>query len=262
MSFLLDALRKSEQAGRHRAAPTIHSTDSLGYPARDAKDEWLPMLLLVLPAFILMCWFGLRQFDAGPGAMGERRTAQQSAVPAGSPVETSRPAAAGQDAAKPPAAQPAPFDQTGSAVSAKPAPRTPVEQLAAETASDAVLPDTPAAEPPSAQAVAQPPARVATQAPPETAREPAAVKPSPAQAASPSQNHINYWELPGNVREQLPAFRISVLVYAEQPQDRFILVNGTRRYEGDELQSGLVLQEIRRDGAIFSFRRYRFLVTQ
>jgi general secretion pathway protein B len=58
----------------------------------------------------------------------------------------------------------------------------------------------------------------------------------------------------------MPEFKISVLVYAESAEDRFILMNGERLLEGDEVEGGVVLEEIRRDGAIFSFRSQRFLV--
>jgi hypothetical protein len=51
-----------------------------------------------------------------------------------------------------------------------------------------------------------------------------------------------------------------VLVYAESPEDRFVLVGGQRLVEKDEVDTGVVLDEIRRDGAVFLFRSYRFLV--
>ena len=62
------------------------------------------------------------------------------------------------------------------------------------------------------------------------------------------------------MRDDLPEMRITVLVYAERPQDRFVLVNGQRMVERDKLEGGVVLEEIRRDGAVFLFRTYRFLV--
>ena len=71
---------------------------------------------------------------------------------------------------------------------------------------------------------------------------------------------VSYWELPQGVRDNLPDFKITVLVYAEKPGDRFLLLNGQRMAEKDELQSDLTLLEIRRDGAVFQYRNYRFLV--
>jgi len=56
----------------------------------------------------------------------------------------------------------------------------------------------------------------------------------------------------------MPEMRITVLVYAENPQDRFLLINGKRLREKDEVSDGLVVEEIQRDRAIFTFRDYRF----
>jgi hypothetical protein len=71
---------------------------------------------------------------------------------------------------------------------------------------------------------------------------------------------ISYWELPQGIRDNLPNIKITVLVFSERAQDRFLLANGQRMTEKDELVSGLVLDEIRRDGAVFLYRNYRFLV--
>ena len=69
---------------------------------------------------------------------------------------------------------------------------------------------------------------------------------------------ISYWQVPEKMREGLPDLRISVLVYAEQPDNRFLLMNGERMKEGQQLPNGLLLEEIRRDRAIFNYRNYRF----
>jgi general secretion pathway protein B len=71
---------------------------------------------------------------------------------------------------------------------------------------------------------------------------------------------ISYWELPDSVRSDIPVIKFSVLVYATDPADRFVLINGQRLGEGDSAQSGLVVKEIRRDGVVFSYRLYQFLV--
>ncbi|MGB5292071.1 MAG: general secretion pathway protein GspB, partial [Lysobacterales bacterium] len=61
-------------------------------------------------------------------------------------------------------------------------------------------------------------------------------------------------------RADLPDIKFSVLVYALKPADRFVLLNGQRLGEGDTAQPGLVVKEIRRDGVVFSYRLYNFLV--
>jgi hypothetical protein len=71
---------------------------------------------------------------------------------------------------------------------------------------------------------------------------------------------ISFWQIPQALRDGLPEFRINVLVYAEKKEDRFLLINGQRLVEKEELTDGVVLDEIRRDGAVFLYRNYRFLV--
>ena len=82
-----------------------------------------------------------------------------------------------------------------------------------------------------------------------------------AGGATTESQPISYWELPAAVRNQLPEMNISVLVFAERPADRFVLMDGQRLAEGDQLQDGLTLQEVRRDGAVMRFKMYRFLVS-
>ena len=71
---------------------------------------------------------------------------------------------------------------------------------------------------------------------------------------------IGYWELPDAVRAEVPEIKFSVLVYASKPADRFVLINGQRFAEGDAVQSGLEIKEIRREGVVFSYRLYQFLI--
>jgi len=66
--------------------------------------------------------------------------------------------------------------------------------------------------------------------------------------------------LPDAIRADVPEITFSVLVYAADPADRFVLINGQRLGEGDSLKPGLVVKEIRRDGVVFSYRLYQFLV--
>ena len=88
----------------------------------------------------------------------------------------------------------------------------------------------------------------------------------PAAKAKPKKNvphqpePIGYWELPDAIRAGIPEIKFNVLVYANKPADRFVLIKGQRLREGDSLQPVLLVKEIRRDGVIFSYRLYRFLV--
>jgi general secretion pathway protein B len=110
-----------------------------------------------------------------------------------------------------------------------------------------------------ASAPAAAPVEPERQAPVASATQPVPVSQS-AQADSRATKPISYWELPQGIRDSLPELRITVLVYAELPQDRFVLIGGQRLVEKEQYQEGLVLDEIRREGAVFLYRNYRFLV--
>jgi general secretion pathway protein B len=61
-------------------------------------------------------------------------------------------------------------------------------------------------------------------------------------------------ELPASVRESLPLFAISALMYSEMPSSRMVRINNEMMHEGQELSAGLKLEEIANDGVIFKYR--------
>ena len=94
--------------------------------------------------------------------------------------------------------------------------------------------------------------------PPPAAPAQAAAAP-PAPPAEPALPDMPlYYQLPYNVRKDLPALAISMHVYANSPAQRFVVVDGERKAEGDSVKDGLTVREIRTDGVIFDFRGQRF----
>jgi len=71
---------------------------------------------------------------------------------------------------------------------------------------------------------------------------------------------ISYYELPVAVRQELADFRVTIRIYNEDPAQRFAVINQQRFFEGDEVGQGMRLQEIRRDGVVFEYEQYRFLL--
>ncbi len=95
---------------------------------------------------------------------------------------------------------------------------------------------------------------------PATTQQPANTATPVEQDTAHIPQAISYWELPDAIRAEVPEIKFSVLVYNNDPAQRFVLVDGQRLGEGDDAQPGLVVEEIRRDGVIFSYRLYKFLV--
>ena len=249
MSILLDALKKSEQQRRQGAAANAPAPEHQTSSAPTRSRPWLLVTLVALIAVILaaLLWRHLGQPAAG----------QMHDVPA---------TAAESPAPAPPAAEPADSE-------APDTPKTLVAELPATRPPD---PDEPAAQTPEearaelgrffaeyrsdepagdADASVDPRLAEGTTEPRPEPKPPSGSSPEP-RASGP----ISYWELPQSVRDGLPDLHITVLVYAERPEDRFVLVGGQRMGEGHDIGGGLVLEEIRRDGAVFSYRKYRFVV--
>jgi general secretion pathway protein B len=273
MSFLLDALRKSERNARLGEVPTIHQA---GFAAPDDQAGlhrgWLAATLLLA----LVCLVGLfwRQY-------AQPQPEQVVAEPAGSPA-INAPAIAKEEqaGAQAPSStgtfEPALAPETAPAME-RTGPRTPMEALQASSAETDVQEDAQAGEPEAMpepememepEARPQPPAVVTAREVPNPDLQAAINQAAAASArAAPEQrpaahepSPITYWQLPDNIRSQLPPMKISVLVYAEHPDDRFALVDGRRRRQGDEVAPGLDVLEIRRDGVLMSYQAYHFLV--
>ena len=67
-------------------------------------------------------------------------------------------------------------------------------------------------------------------------------------------------ELPQSLQQKLPAFAISTFLYSEDPGSRSVRINGQMMREGQYLSAGLKLEEIMQNGMIFSYQNYWFQV--
>lgn len=65
-------------------------------------------------------------------------------------------------------------------------------------------------------------------------------------------------ELPHLIRQELPTMKIQVHAYSSKPKDRLVSINDRILKEGDSLIPGLRLVQITPDGLIFSHKEYRF----
>ena len=214
--------------------------------AQVTLKHWIPLSLLALSACVL-AWFGWQQFQVPeledspaaqvavvePDAEPQARTLTESFQAKGNSQEEQ--------------AAPAPVSSKNSEED-----KARLNQSFNDFTADN---DKVEAAPPTSNPIAAAELPSTQEAVPELEVEPGQSKLEP-HVAEP----LSYWELPQGVRDNLPEIKITVLVYSDKPDDRFLLTNGQRMAEKDELQNGLVLDEIRRDGAIFLYRKYRFLV--
>lgn len=259
MSILLEALRKSEKNQHVHEAPTIHSDDPSGTLSESLPTG--PLALLLIVALFLSGWFVWRQYQPPAGSYQPPVTLGADKVQA-----VSEPVAVESQVDQVVPSEPEANNSAGQI-------RTPVESYqppasnATPTATGGEKPPLTSARDEAAGTLASRPVRSERKDSaglPGSATEPA-VKNQPAET-EPERYHpgepapLGYWDLPDSVRSEVPEIKFSVLVYAAEPADRFVLINGQRLAEGDSAQPGLVVEEIQREGVLFSYRLYRFLV--
>jgi general secretion pathway protein B len=60
----------------------------------------------------------------------------------------------------------------------------------------------------------------------------------------------------------LPELRLELHVYAPQPQNRFVFINSHRYREGETTAEGVIVRQITSDGAVLEFRGNRFFLSR
>ena len=223
MSFILDALKKSEIERQRQSMPGLIDTPSA--LRRGRLPLWALLLGCLLAINIVVLVFVLLRN--------------------GTPVVASAPARRADTAAPAEVKSPA-VDDHFSPLSAAPvyAPEIPVA----------------AAESPSAPASAlEAPHAGAQRAAPHTFRRPDPLlvdaEANDNEELLPSINEIN---LTG--AQALPELHLDVHVYATKPADRFVYINMRKYHEGNTLQEGPVLERIRRDGVVLNYQGVRFVL--
>jgi general secretion pathway protein B len=267
MSFILDALRKSEHERQRQTGPALAEVPvAAPKPRTNAWATGAIALLLVnlVVVGVLLIRKANREPEAAVPAVVPAATqvAPAAAVPAQAQVSMTQtvPSAA----SPPPMLQPARPSGLPAAGS-----RNSLEDEMSEPASmlDRPMAEEAAGLPAGPPAVTRAPsgrgsvvyeslpasAAVGTQqySPPPEAR----TAPQPAGPKLPTAEEVT---AAGGV----PALNLDLHVYSTKPAERMIFVNSRKYREGDSLQEGPVVQTITPDGAILEFRGSRFLLSR
>ncbi|MBI5042096.1 MAG: general secretion pathway protein GspB [Gammaproteobacteria bacterium] len=233
MSYILEALKKSQQERQIGHVPDISQLQDV--PLSRPTPRWprwlLAALLLNAVILVVLAW---RNWEAHM-ATGSSPTPVAVAPPVVSPAVSPVPEPRLETPAVPPALPEAALSH----------PETlpePVTQL-------------PAAAPASEAELAAEPALEAEPLPP--------IEPAPgvAEVAPESSAELppRWQDLPLEERTGLPAPRIDVHVFAQEPERRFVLINLRKYQVGDTLDEGATLDAILADGIVLSYggRQYR-----
>lgn len=221
MSYILDALRKSEQQRHHGATPTLltaQATAPIPAQPRVSMNAWLVAALL--GAGILIGW--LRPWQ------------REAEAPMPKPM-----------AAQPQPPTPAPRLHAPDA-SGKPAPER--EDARRESVAPAL----------AGQGTRAGMGRENAANTANTLSGPASLAAGdPAEAAG-ENSAMSAGDLPSPLREEIPNITISFHVYASKPADRRVMINNELLRQGDGFPPGLVVEQITPDGVVIGYKGFRF----
>jgi general secretion pathway protein B len=220
MSFILDALKKSESERQRQAGPALLEM-RIVRPARQLPIWALIVGVLLIVSVGALAW---RVFKPAPAPASAPATASTAPTAAASPEAT---------VLSPPA--------TTSNVQGPPG----VAALAV------------GAGPATAPALTQPqPAAVAADSNPADTAPAVAAPVGSAHDNGGASNLRSYAELGGS----LPDLRLDLHVYSPNPAERYAFINMHKVREGDLTAEGVQVKEITRDGVVLDYRGTEFIL--
>ena len=247
MSFILDALKKSETDRQRQSGPALFEVKVA--PPRSRLPLWaLALGVLLAVNIVIVAWVLIRRPAAHVDAV-------LASAPVAAPAEAPPPARAA--AALPAPSAPAAAAHATAAAATAPATTPPAD----DNAPAQVAPAGPAAAAPLAAANVS----GADEGSPED-QAPAADAPPPGQSAL---SHVRratadgvplYQDIAAAPGSHLPPLRLDLHVYAQRPQDRFVMINMKKMREGDSLPEGVHLDSITPEGAVLTYDGAKFLL--
>lgn len=251
MSFILDALKKSENERQRQIGPSL--ADIPMRRSRTDRPWWAVAVaaLLVINLGVLLV------------VLLRDRTQPEAAAAAPAPQQT---AVAPQPASTPPPAAPTQSSNPNVAMAA-PSRRNPAVQSLAEAAGASELSNEP---PPYDPSIAR--AGAVPEGPPVVRQiTPPTMTPLPNQPAFAANERGS--SVPPEEEEMLPTresliaggtnlpdMRLDIHVFSPNPRERFVFVNMRKYLEGQTLSEGPLLERITSDGAIMNSNGTRFLL--
>ncbi len=242
MSFILDALKKSESDRQRQSGPALYEVKVA--PPRSGLPPWVIAVVLLLAVnLVIGLWLLLRH----PGA---RAATTAEVVPATTPTaQASAPALP---------------------VATAPVAVAPLAASAPAPGPTAVVTSAPAG---AAIAGAQTPPVAATLPAGDAGRGESLTPEDYAPAAEPTTSSLGghvrrgtasgvplYQDAATTPGTNIPQLRLDLHAYAARPQDRWVMINMHKMHEGDTLPEGVRVDSITPDGAVLSYHGSSFLL--
>jgi general secretion pathway protein B len=297
MSYILEALRKSQQDREIGQVPTL-ATQPLFTSQESGRNAWgLAAMALAGLAVAIALYAALR---GGPEValpatpLASPVTQPAGAAPVGAPVVTSPPGTSPALAAIPATTTPAPAAapmavSPGLSATASPPPRG-CSSGSRRPPSRYLWPAQPT--PPPVRSAAREDEELANRGIEESDGAPEGMNEGDGMASRPAdgipddlrQDIQSFKEqlkggqggkaakkannqkplppqerrLPREVEERLPSFLLTVHIYDAEPAKRFVMIDGRKLRQGDASRGGILVEEILPDGVALSFEGHQF----
>jgi general secretion pathway protein B len=235
MSFILDALKKSELERQRQTIPGLMDAGPL--ERRKRFPIWAVALVVLLGVNLAVLLFVLLR--GGPSVTRATPASAPALLAASAPAPSAAPASAAPaplPAASAPAAPPVRAPEHFSPMDAAPVYATEI---------------------PAASKGAHAAARDASSAGSAHVRDPVLTA-----APDPSDEEVlpTISEIDLSSQPALPDLHLDVHVFAARPADRFVYINMQKYREGATLADGLTLERVRRDGVVLNYHGLRFVL--
>lgn len=220
MSYILEALKKSEQDRGHGSIPgvqTIHSS-SINYQQNSRPLwPWLVAVMILINIMVLLYLFVLKS----PAELSQQQVFDSPDIKQNNITSTRTSTVA---------ADPAPVITNADETKPKNTDRDKKLSIERQPETETIV---------SFEAV-----------------EP--VNEIISETVNDSNEVLDIYQLPMDIQQQIPEMAFSAHVYSSNPQQRSLVINGRFMEEGEQLNDDLTLSEITSGGAIFTFRGYRY----
>jgi general secretion pathway protein B len=254
MSFILEALKRSENERQRKIGPSL--ADVQVRAQRSEKPWWAFAVAGLLLVNLTVLLIVLLRDDA-PTAPVPQNTAVQAAATDASPARNPSVAATAPPISRPESRQQRAANEMA-AITGDPS----VRSLADEAAVGGEGADTYPPENPDlavAAAVPEGPSIVRQIQSPSLA--PSGVRPQPQRQASSEPEEVlpTFREL-GGTGANLPDLHLDIHVHSPVPAERFVFVNMRKYIEGQALSEGPLVERINSQGVVLNHRGLRFLL--
>jgi general secretion pathway protein B len=269
MSYILEALKKSQQERELGHVPTLETPTFLAEEEGPRPNPWILLAILLAVLAVVVAFYSVLRGSAptleqGAGVPEITRTEapEQSSQDPDTPLQSLSEPPARRASTETGLQQPAstPLEQE---------PRQPEadSEVVRVAPADPVQPPLPIREAPGpAETTASSGQERSSKAPPDLVADIEAFKREVRReqsgttdaASAESKIAAQDLRLPAEVRERLPEFVMSAHIYDKEPSKRFVLINGLKTREGEESREQITVEQILPEGAVLSFAGHRF----